>query len=72
VLADFGLISIADTIGTNLVTHTNHYGCVKFMAPELIQTDDTTPSRTPETDAYSLGSVCLEVTLLNSHWSALG
>ncbi|KAJ7279128.1 kinase-like domain-containing protein [Mycena rebaudengoi] len=61
-LADFGLTSLSDT---TTATHTsNRAGSIRWMAPELIDPDrfgHRQFTRTPASDVYAFGCVCLEV-----------
>jgi serine/threonine protein kinase len=56
VLADFGLSRLA--AGSELTT-TITDGAIPWNAPELFKEDDVV--RTPASDIYSFGCVCLEV-----------
>ncbi|KAF7326880.1 Kinase-like protein [Mycena venus] len=60
-LADFGLTSLSDA---TTATHTSHRaGSIRWMAPELIDPDrfGVKFARTPSTDIYAFGCVCLEL-----------
>ncbi|KAJ7251259.1 kinase-like domain-containing protein [Mycena rebaudengoi] len=61
-LADFGLTSLSDATTT---THTSiRAGSVRWMAPELLDPDrfgHQQFSRTPASDIYAFGCVCLEL-----------
>ncbi|KAJ7233204.1 kinase-like domain-containing protein, partial [Mycena rebaudengoi] len=61
-LADFGLTSLSDATAA---THSsNRNGSVRWMAPELLAPDrfgHLKFSRTPASDIYAFGCVCLEL-----------
>ncbi|KAJ7360826.1 kinase-like domain-containing protein, partial [Mycena albidolilacea] len=60
-LADFGLTSLSDA---TIATNTSHRaGSIRWMAPELIDPDRFGQKflRTPATDVYAFGCVCLEL-----------
>ncbi|KAJ6541571.1 kinase-like domain-containing protein, partial [Mycena capillaripes] len=60
-LADFGLTSLSDA---TIATHTSHRaGSIRWMAPELIDPEHFGQRfvRTPATDVYAFGCVCLEL-----------
>ncbi|KAJ7145858.1 kinase-like domain-containing protein [Mycena epipterygia] len=60
-LADFGLTSLSDA---TTATHTSHRaGSIRWMAPELIDPERFGHrfARTPATDIYAFGCVCLEL-----------
>ncbi|KAF7326875.1 Kinase-like protein [Mycena venus] len=60
-LADFGLTSLSDA---TTATHTSHRGgSTHWMAPELFDPDrfGLKFARTPATDVYAFGCVCLEL-----------
>ncbi|KAJ6588772.1 kinase-like domain-containing protein, partial [Mycena capillaripes] len=60
-LADFGLTSLSDA---TTATHTSHRaGSIRWMAPELIDPGHFGQKflRTPATDVYAFGCVCLEL-----------
>ncbi|KAJ7270278.1 kinase-like domain-containing protein [Mycena rebaudengoi] len=61
-LADFGLASFSDATAA---THTSHHraGSLRWMAPELIDPErfEQRFLRTPATDVYAFGCVCLEL-----------
>ncbi|KAJ6554057.1 kinase-like domain-containing protein [Mycena vulgaris] len=60
-LADFGLTSLSDA---TTATHTSHRaGSIRWMAPELIDPERFGHRfvRTPATDIYAFGCVCLEI-----------
>jgi serine/threonine protein kinase len=60
-LADFGLSIFSDVTSS---MSTNRRGSLYWMAPELLDPDrfGTKFIRTPATDVYAFGCVCLEVT----------
>jgi serine/threonine protein kinase len=60
-LADFGLSALADT--TSTLRSTKRSGSIYWMAPELIDPDRFRCKflRTPATDVYAFGCVCVEV-----------
>ncbi|KAJ7233312.1 kinase-like domain-containing protein [Mycena rebaudengoi] len=61
-LADFGLTSLSDA--TAATTSSNRAGSVRWMAPELLAPDrfgHLEFSRTPASDIYAFGCVCLEL-----------
>ncbi|KAJ7809655.1 kinase-like domain-containing protein, partial [Mycena leptocephala] len=60
-LADFGLTSLSDA---TTATHTSHRaGSIRWMAPELIDPEQFGMkfARTPASDVYAFGCVCLEL-----------
>ncbi|KAJ7482316.1 kinase-like domain-containing protein, partial [Mycena galericulata] len=60
-LADFGLTSLSDA---TTATHTSHRaGSIRWMAPELIDPERFGQRflRTPASDVYAFGCVCLEL-----------
>ncbi|KAJ7731239.1 kinase-like protein, partial [Mycena metata] len=60
-LADFGLTSLTDA---TTATHSSHRaGSIRWMAPELIAPDlfGGRFLRTPATDLYAFGCVCIEL-----------
>ena len=64
VVADFGLVDIADPAGKGIVDETAQSGTKQYMAPELHKPDAfgcKDFQRTRESDVYSYGSLCLEV-----------
>ncbi|KAJ6476179.1 kinase-like domain-containing protein, partial [Mycena sanguinolenta] len=64
-LADFGLSSFSDSNSSTSARG----GSLYWMAPELLDPDrfGYNFTRTPATDVYAFGCVCLEVTLLFGH-----
>lgn len=64
VLSDFGLVGIIDVGGRGLITRTVGSGNKHLWAPELHEPADFGLDefiRTPATDMYSYGSLCLQV-----------
>ncbi|KAJ7778413.1 kinase-like domain-containing protein, partial [Mycena metata] len=61
-LTDFGLSAFSDAYTS---TTSNQGGSLQWMAPELLNPDrfGTKFSRTPATDVYAYGCVCLEVSI---------
>jgi serine/threonine protein kinase len=69
-LTDFGLTSLTDAT----VASTSHRaGSLRWMAPELINPDrfGLRFRRTPASDVYAFGSLCLEVRDLTSDFFAI-
>ncbi|KAF8143034.1 kinase-like domain-containing protein, partial [Mycena galopus ATCC 62051] len=69
-LADFGLSSLSDATAS----HTTHRaGSARWMAPELIDPEQFEKQflRTPASDIYALGCVCLELYTGKPPFSAL-
>lgn len=65
-IADFGLSSMLGDLqaGTTYLAATAMYpGAVRWTAPELLESDDLQP--TTLSDIYSLGSIMLQVSILN-------
>ncbi|KAJ6529772.1 kinase-like domain-containing protein [Mycena capillaripes] len=64
-LSDFGLASsVDDTDSTMLTSSSNHAGSVRWFAPELISPEAFGCARfirTPASDVYAYGCVCLEL-----------
>ncbi|KAJ7233189.1 kinase-like domain-containing protein [Mycena rebaudengoi] len=61
-LADFGLASLSDATAASYSS--NRVGTVRWMAPELLAPDRlgyNQFSRTPASDVYAFGCVCLEL-----------
>ncbi|KAJ7353548.1 kinase-like domain-containing protein, partial [Mycena albidolilacea] len=60
-LADFGLASLTDPTAATTTSH--RAGSIRWMAPELIDPSRFGRSfaRTPATDVYAFGCVCLEL-----------
>ncbi|KAF8187885.1 kinase-like domain-containing protein, partial [Mycena galopus ATCC 62051] len=61
-LADFGLASFSDVTASTTTSH-NRAGSLRWMAPELIDPEKFGQRflRTPATDMYAFGCVCLEL-----------
>ncbi|KAJ7202578.1 kinase-like domain-containing protein [Mycena pura] len=61
-LADFGLTSFSDVTASTDTSH-NRAGSLRWMAPELIDPEKFGQRflRTPATDVYAFGCVCLEL-----------
>ncbi|KAJ7758020.1 kinase-like domain-containing protein [Mycena metata] len=61
-LADFGLASFSDVTASTTTSH-NRAGSLRWMAPELINPEKFGQRflRTPATDVYAFGCVCLEL-----------
>ncbi|KIM33464.1 hypothetical protein M408DRAFT_154742 [Serendipita vermifera MAFF 305830] len=61
ILCDFGLVHIvSDEVATGMTTTTNQTGTVRYLACELVNSDDM-PDPTMASDIYSLGCLGLEV-----------
>jgi hypothetical protein len=62
-LADFGLTIISDFTLSLTMTNNEAFGALRWLAPELIRTDDdeATTRKTSEADVFSFGRVCLAV-----------
>ena len=59
-LADFGLSSMSQTLGTTVQTSTRSGGSLRWMAPEIL--DDKSPDM--RTDIYAFACVGYEVSSL--------
>lgn len=65
-LADFGLTVFSDA---SIATHSEHGGCVRWMAPELFEPEAEEaetdvamgPRKTEKTDIYAFACVYFEV-----------
>ncbi|KZT22853.1 kinase-like protein, partial [Neolentinus lepideus HHB14362 ss-1] len=63
-LADFGLAWFAG-VTKGFSTSTTREGSTRWLAPELVVQESTEFRRTPESDIYAFGSICLEVHILS-------
>ncbi|KAG8766213.1 hypothetical protein FRC16_007745 [Serendipita sp. 398] len=64
-LCDFGLVRLIQETPSGMTTTTAHTGTVRYLAQELVISDD--PKPTTETDCHALGCIALEVRALPFH-----
>ncbi|KZV89845.1 kinase-like protein, partial [Exidia glandulosa HHB12029] len=58
-LSDFGFASVLAELSISMTTHTSVKGTLRWMAPELFTSENT--SHTTQTDMWAFGCVMLEV-----------
>lgn len=67
-LCDFGLVRILSEGRTGLTTTTQHTGTIRYLAHELVDSDESILPTTAS-DVYALGCVALEVIFLRSPYA---
>ncbi|KAG8763301.1 hypothetical protein FRC15_008054, partial [Serendipita sp. 397] len=69
-LCDFGLVRLIQETPSGMTTTTAHTGTVRYLAQELVISDD--PKPTTETDCHALGCIALEFAYLHPPYAHRG